>query len=1016
MNVVRLSSYILYIVMIIFFSATALSQQTGSIRGIVYDKDFDVPLVAAQVSIVETGSKMTTTNEGNFVFGQVPPGNYTLVFSKDGYTRRVQVNVVVSPGKMTEVETSLSGEFIEMEEFVVQDLQIGGTEAGLLALRIESPALLDSISSEWLSQAGVSDAASALKLIAGTTVQDGKFAVVRGLPDRYVNSQMNSVRLPSADPDKRAVQLDQFPTEVIESVQVTKTFTPDQQGDASGGAVNIILKGVPDETVLKFKNQYEYNTYVRFRDDFLSYDDSDLDFWGVDHDRNDVPEDVVLSAPVGVSTTDAPINYKMAFTAGTNHEFTDKIKVGGFGSVYYKRDNEYFDDGVDNSLWVDNKDPNPGLTPQYGNPDGPPDPPIPAVGEDFKTSLFDITRGSEEVQWGVLTAVGLETENHSLKILNLHTQVSEDISLLAEDTRGKAYYFPGYNPDDPSDLGNDPENLSAAPYLRSETLNYTERTTDTLQFRGEHTLSIPEIGFKDFFTILPPELDWTYAKNSSELCEPDKRQFGSVWHAGSLDPGRPDFGIPPSLEPAFYGPFKPAANILLGNLSRIWRDIEEESEQHFVNLKFPFEQWSGDIGYVKIGIFDDNVDRTFEQDTFGNYRVAGDEAIPIYEAPWDDFYSGVFPTLGGPTVKDGPPFVDVDYDGEQEISAWYYMVDLPVWSFLKVIGGVRYESTELSIINQPEKDAKWVMTDEKGNRLFIDLLPGEADVTYDQDDILPSLGFVLTPIDQIMIHGSYTETIARPTFKELTPIQQQEFLGGEVFIGNPELVMSSLKNYDLRVDYTPYEGGLVSFSYFYKDIEDPIEFVQDRVSAFSFTTPKNFPEGEIRGVEIETRQKLGRFWSILEGLSVGGNATFINSKVRLPEREVKILADAGRNITTRDMINAPEHLYNLHLTYDNERFGTNLAIFYTVKGDTLIAGAGNRNGNFVPGIYAKEFETLNITLSKDIGKYFRLTFKAKNLLDPDIEQVYRAGGIGGDITRRSFSKGRDFTISLTSTW
>ena len=93
-------------------------------------------------------------------------------------------------------------------------------------------------------------------------MQDGKFAVVRGLPDRYVNSQMNGVRLPTADPDKRAVQLDQFPSEVIDNIQVSKTFTPDQQGDASGGAVNVVLKGIPDEKILKFKTGVEYNTQV----------------------------------------------------------------------------------------------------------------------------------------------------------------------------------------------------------------------------------------------------------------------------------------------------------------------------------------------------------------------------------------------------------------------------------------------------------------------------------------------------------------------------------------------------------------------------------------------------------------------------------------------------------------------------------------------------------------------------------------------------------------------------------
>ena len=99
-------------------------------------------------------------------------------------------------------------------------------------------------------------------------VQDGKYAVLRGLPDRYVSSQMNGVRLPTADEDKRAVELDLFPSAVIESLQVSKTFTPDQQGDASGGAVNVRLKGIPDETVLQVRTQVGGNSQVTGRGDF----------------------------------------------------------------------------------------------------------------------------------------------------------------------------------------------------------------------------------------------------------------------------------------------------------------------------------------------------------------------------------------------------------------------------------------------------------------------------------------------------------------------------------------------------------------------------------------------------------------------------------------------------------------------------------------------------------------------------------------------------------------------------
>lgn len=1003
-------------VMMLFLTRIALAQQAGSIRGMVYDKDFDAPLAAAQVSIAEVGDKTMTTDEGNFVFGQVPPGSYTVVFSKDGYVRQVKAGVVVSPGKMTEVEASLSGEFTEMEEFVVQDLQIGGTEAGLLMLRVESPALLDSISSEWLKQAGVTDAASALSLIAGATVEDGKYAVVRGLPDRYVNSQMNSVRLPTADPDKRAVQLDQFPTEVIDNVQVSKTFTPDQQGDASGGAVNVALKGIPDEKVLMFKTGVEYNSQVTGKNRFLTYDGGGVNFSGIDDGSRDIPSDGDFTDTVGVSRDDAPIDYSLAMTAGGKHQFKNGIKAGGLLSSYYKRDSSYYDNGVNDSLWIDNDDPKNGLTPQYGNPDKPPIPPVPGVGEDFKTALFDVTEGREEVQWGVLSAAGVAIDDHSLEVLYMHTRLTEDKAILAEDTRGKAYYFPGYDPNDPKNLGNLHDNLNAAPYIRSETLKYTERTTDTLQFNGNHILSIPEIGFQNIFETLPPEIDWTVALSSSDLDEPDERQFGSVWYPNSYNKGNPDFGIPPSIEDAYYGPFTTSANILLGNLSRTWEEISEESTQYFTNWKFPFEQWSGDKGYLKLGVFYDQVDRTYDQDSFGNYRQTGEDPIPTLEGDWDDdSYSDDFLDLGGPTIKDGPPFVDVDYEGEQEISAWYYMADVPIWSFVKVIGGVRYETTSLNIVNDPEKDAKWVTIDEKGNRLYTDLQPGDADVSLDQDDVLPSIGLVLSPHKQITVHGSYSETVARPTFKELTPIQQQEFLGDDIFIGNPELQLSALRNYDLRLDYMPYNGGLFSVSGFYKDIKDPIEYVQDLVNAFSFITPLNFPEGKLSGFEVETRQHLGYFWDTLTGLSIGGNATFIDSEVTLPDRERENLANAGVDTKTRDMLGAPEYLYNLYLTYDYEPFATKMGLFYTVKGDTLVVGAGNRNGHYVPDIYAKEFGTLNMSVSKKIGKHFDLTFMAKNLLNPKIEEVYRTPDhLGDEEVRTSYTKGIDFSFSINA--
>jgi len=908
---------------VFLLAESVFAQQAGSIRGTVYDKEFDTPLAVAQVSIAETGEKVIASDEGSFVFGQVPPGKYTLVFSKDGYTRQVAPDVVVAPGQMTDANASLSGEFTEMDEFVSQDLEIGGnSEAGLLNLRMQSPALMDSVSSDHMSRAGASDAASALRLVAGATVQDGKYAVVRGLPDRYVVSQMNGVRLPSADPDKRAVQLDQFPSAMIESIQVSKTFTPDQQGDASGGAVNVVLKGVPDENILKFKTGTKYNTNINGKD-FLTYQGGGLNHWGTDTSQK--PQE--WNGAVGVRDGDPPAMYDWDVTAGGKRNLGDEIKIGGLANFYYKSDASSYDDGVDDKF---------DANAQSGNasPDA-----------STKTSLFDTQQSTEEVQWGGLGVLGAETEHHKVKLLYMQTHAAEDTATRAEDTRGKELYFPGYDPYDLTDPGNSAEYYKSAPYRRYQTLEYTERDTSTLQLSGEHTIPFPEFGIPKVVTLLEPVVDWTLSKNSSELYTPDKRMFGVYWTP-------PYINNRGTLKPSTYVPDNPAENINVGNLQRIWQDVTEDGDQFSLNTKMPFEQWSGDKGYFKLGMFHDEVDREYTQDSYS----ADTGSYPSdWSTPWNYFSDG---------SQLSADDIDVNYDGKQEIDAWYYMADVPLCSLFKVIGGARYESTSLNITLDPEKDVTWV---PPGSDVSTVLNPGDGDVDFQQKDILPALGFEFKPVDSLTFKASYSETVARQTFKELTPVQQSEYLGADIFIGNPELEMSSLKNYDLRADWIPYQGGLVSASWFQKDVTDAIEYTQAYAQNIGeYITPVNYPEGTLTGFELELRQQLDRFWEPLKGLGVGANATFIQSEVTLSDEDQAKLEDLGYPMETRDMLNAPDYLYNFNLTYDIEKTGTRLGLFYTVQGDTLVAGPSV--SRFVPEVYAKEYATLNFSLSQKIGK------------------------------------------------
>lgn len=957
-------------------SAVLCAQQPGSIRGVVTDKDFGGPVFDAAVSVLGQKETAKTGEQGNYLLKDLPPGTYTLIVSKDGYVRQVRPNVTVAPGQLVEVDVALAGDFTDLEEYVVQDILAvgGGSEDAQLQLRFESPSLMDSISADLISRAGASNAADSLRLVAGASLQNGKSAVIRGLPDRYVSSQINGVRLPSADEDKRAVELDQFPAAVIESVQVTKTFTPDQQGDASGGAVDVRLKGVPDEPLFfQWRTQVTHNTQVTGINSFLGYEGGGVHFWGDDGGDRDQQLDNLggnWDGAVGVRREAAPVDFKWTTSFGGKTEIADGVRVGGFVSAFYEHKSSHFSGGRDDSYWVD----------------VPGDPMTPATSQgavtqgNFQTRLYDVTRSTQYVQLGTLATAGIETKNHSVSLAWLNSLTSEDSATLAEDTRGKQFFFPGYDPNNPTTPGH--AEADSAPYLRLETLQYTERTTDTVQLSGKHVFELQGGSMKS------PVLDWTASRSAANKSQPDKRVFGSKWEA---------------TNGGIWTPFKPAANFTVGNLQRIWKDVQEDSTQYASNLKLPFEQWSDVEGYFKFGWFQDDVKRTYDQDTFSNFNDNSS-----FSAPFDQYWSASFPFEDHPiTAAD----IDVDYVGRQQVDAFYGMVDLPLFAGLNLVGGARAESMSISTVNDAEADAVWF---PPGTSAPAPLGPGEADVDYSSDYVLPSAALVYEVVPDVTLRSAYSQTVARQTFKELTPVLQQEYLGGPVFIGNPELVMSELQNYDLRADWTPYEAGLFSVSWFRKDIENPIEYVQGANSILNFTTASNYPEGSLQGWEIETRHDLGHFWKPLEGLGVGANATWIDSVVTLSEfdRQQFSLPEINAPMSERDMTNAPESLLNAYMTWESEVSGTRIGLFYTLTGDTLVAGAGQAAGNYVPNVYQTSFDSLNFSLVQRLSEWCDFTFQAKNLTNPDIEQVYRSPYIGDDVERLSFSRGVDYSVGF----
>lgn len=1060
----------------LLMTATASAQPSGGVRGKAEDADFNTAVSEVTVRLRGEGvqRKVTTGDQGNYVFQEVPAGTYTLVFEKPGYQTDVESDVVVSAGQLAEVNASLSGEFTEMREFVVRDLQLdAGSQAGLLELRSESPEFLSTIGEQQLSDIGAGDVSEGLSAVSGATVTGGNFAAIRGLPPRFVSTQLNGFTLPSADPDTRSVQLDLFPTEVVESIQVTKTFTPDQQGDASGGAVNIVTKSIPDENFFDISAGAKVNSQRPSSGAFLT-DGRDVDYWGGGDGRaltgelmglasdTDVPPGQQPLGPTqfgnpGPIGTDPPTQYDWNLSAGLQHELPGGVEIGGVGTFFWERSTSHFDNGINDDLVLDNNFPDRGLIPRVTGTEAT-YAKTPASDDDIDTALFDVTESQEEVTWGGLGTLGLESENHELSVTFFRVDSSNNTARISNNTRGKTRKFPGHDPtkvETPGGFDSDPgpadgPDLRAfSPFRRLEQIEFVRRKVQSLQFQGRHTAPVFEdgVGFDDTFELLSPKFRWNVARSESVREQPGTRIFDTLFFSPQPRQNTPPF-LPdrPARPVGDQRPRDDPDNQAVGAFNVIFRDIEEESEQYSLAAELPFEQWTGDEGSLEFGLFDDQTVRNFRQDTFFNNDFTNSF---ILESPFDGprlseayanperFRRNTIPNFAGdpPNRFDDrgalePSLIDFTYRGEQNIEAWYVMADVPLTSYLKVTGGARFESTDLSTSLTPDDPANTTVFfdqpafEERRGRVpdgaqAFD--PALANADLQRDDVLPSLSVELTPFEDLKLRAAYSETIARPTFRELTPVGQRLFFGQNPFVGNPFLKASTVENYDLRLDWRPFPDSLVSVSYFKKFVTNPIETVQQpQPKGTLIRIPVNYPKGEVEGFEFEVRQGLGRLYEPLQGLSVGGNATLLDTQVTIRQFERQRLRRANAPQRSRPMTNAPEFLYNLFLTYNSKQTGTRASLFYTVTGDKLLAGPGVRApvGDefrfFVPAVYQKERDTLNFTLSQKIGEHITLSFSAENLTNSERQTVFRSDRLSSDVVKTSHTDGIDFSLGISA--
>jgi outer membrane receptor protein involved in Fe transport len=245
-----------------------------------------------------------------------------------------------------------------------------------------------------------------------------------------------------------------------------------------------------------------------------------------------------------------------------------------------------------------------------------------------------------------------------------------------------------------------------------------------------------------------------------------------------------------------------------------------------------------------------------------------------------------------------------------------------------------------------------------------------------------------------------SRTVDRPEFRELAPFQFTEATSLRQLKGNPGLVPAEILGGDLRFDWFPGPGELISGGIFYKEMKNPIEqvFVAAASSAYSF---QNADEATLYGVEVDVQLSAERVLPLFRDVSFQGNLAWIESDVSVSRSGIFQPTNLSRPLEGQ----AP-YVLNLGLNY-RDLAGWEAGVFLNRFGERLTAAGGSG----LPDIYEQPRNALDATVSVPLREGVRVRVKGTNLLDE--EYLFEQSGSGITRMQRTYSVGRTFSVGLS---
>ena len=855
--------------------AQAAAVSPGVLAGRIISTATGEPVAGAAVTMA--GRTTQTDLNGGFRMDGVAAGTHDLALTKEGFQPLKVTAVSVVAGDVAKLDLVLTpvGEgVLTMDVFTTTAAVVVNSGAGLLLQRQKAIAVSDSIGSDQMSRLGFNDAAQAMKAVTGASVVDGKYVYIRGLGERYSSTSLNGAEVPSADPERRAVQMDLFPAELIDAIVTSKTFTPDRPGNFSGGNVDIRTKSMPDTRTLALSLGTSYNSQTTGKP-FLTYAAGE-DWLGRDDGSRQIPAELNgktiparsvaadaeigrlsrLFSPVMAPTTgEAPWNRKAALTYGDRFDLGSQ-RVGVIGALTYSHDYSSYTGGI-----IGRNERQGINSPQLST-----------------TVLLDDARSAAEITAGATGKISWQpSPSHEFSLSGLFNTTSEDVARVQS-----GLYIAG------GGLDNDQ-------VYTTRTLKFTERSLRSAQLTGRHLFP----AWRDFL------VDWSASRSRNTQEEPDTRFFNNSSRV---------LGGQTFYEWETSGLVNPA---------RYYRDLEEKRDDVSADFTLPVAVAGGLDLKFKTGFAVARVERTFRERQY-LYRSLGrrfDGNDQTFFLP--EFVGNVSATTGRFT-NDSLFLQDTsaprnNYDGAMDVDGYYAMAEVPLGKKLRVTGGVRLESTDILVASQDTTRREGILRER-------DTLPALS-VVYEvgsKMNLRAAFGRTLArpnfrelaPYETFEFVGDFVY-IGNPDLKR-TLIDNYD-LRWEWFTGPGQIVAMSAFLKEMK---NPIEKAIFA----------PTGVIINQ-GEIQFQNPE---KGRVYGAEFELRQKLGGLWQPLANFTFGLNLTVVESTVDVSAGELAVARlyepDAK---STRPLAGQSNHLVNGDLSYSNPRTRTSASLYYNLFGKRL---------------------------------------------------------------------------------